>query len=172
MNDAPAERADRATALADFGRARDELEAAFQTVPDEALRYLPEGDEYALGGLAVHVTEVMTHYSHVLDEVRAAGFREVRVVEPPPSEPVRVGFGGDARAAVFESMRAAHDRLAANVRALAGDDYTRKAPVQYGTAAEPFDTSAADVMGWMIGHYRDHAGQVQVMLAGWRQAGG
>jgi hypothetical protein len=170
MSDAPAEQADRATALADFDRARDELEAAFQAVPDEALRYLPEGDEYALGGLAVHVTEVMTHYSHVLDEVRAAGFQEVRVVEPPPSEPVRIGFGRDERGAVFESMRAAHDRLAANVRALAGDDCTRKAPVHYGAAAEPFDTSAADVMGWMIGHYRDHAKQVADMLAAWQKA--
>jgi hypothetical protein len=170
MSDAPAEQADPAMALVDFGRTRDELEAAFRAVPDEALRYLPEGDEYALGGLAVHVTEVLAHYSHVLDEMRAAGFQEVRVVEPPPSEAVRVGFGGDARGAVFESMRAAHDRLAANVGMLAGDDYTRKAPVYYGTAAEPVDTSAADIMGWMIGHYRDHAKQVADMLATWQQA--
>ena len=40
---------DRAAVVAAFDAARDRFLAAFAEVPDEALTYLPEGDEFAIG---------------------------------------------------------------------------------------------------------------------------
>nr|MBA2450406.1 hypothetical protein [Chloroflexota bacterium] len=47
--------------------------------------------------------------------------------------------------------------------------YTRKAPVSFGAAPAPFDTSAADIMGWMIGHYREHVAQIADLVAAWQK---
>src|ERR1700692_2539344 len=66
---------ERETALADFEAARAEWVAAFWQVPDEELAYLKVGDDYALGGLQVHVNWVLTHYRRVLDGIVAGGFK-------------------------------------------------------------------------------------------------
>src|SRR5260370_7270698 len=66
---------DKGTALADFEAARKEWESAFAEVPDGALAYLKPGDDYALGGLQVHVNWVLTHYRRVLDGIVAGGFK-------------------------------------------------------------------------------------------------
>src|SRR6202049_1849070 len=66
---------DRDAALADFESARVEWEAAFAQVPDGALAYLKPGDDYALGGLQVHVNWVLTHYRRVLDGIVGGSFK-------------------------------------------------------------------------------------------------
>src|ERR1700682_867307 len=75
--------------LADFEAARMEGEAAFGQVPDAALAYLKPGDDYALGGLQVHVVWVLTHYRRVLDGIIAGGFAQLGPQDGP----------GDAEAA-------------------------------------------------------------------------
>ena len=50
MDDSTAATSDRAAVVAAFDQARDAFLAAFAEVPDAALSYLPEGDEFALGG--------------------------------------------------------------------------------------------------------------------------
>src|ERR1700682_6722800 len=74
---------ERESALADFEAPRKEWVAAFGQVPDEALAYLKAGDDYALGGLQVHVNWVLTHYRRVLDGIIAAGFGEVGPQDSP-----------------------------------------------------------------------------------------
>src|SRR6202158_1661858 len=64
----------RDAALADFEAARAEWEAAFGKIPDAALAYLKPGDDYALGGLQVHVNWVLTHYRRVLDGIVGGEF--------------------------------------------------------------------------------------------------
>src|SRR6267143_5700492 len=64
-------------ALADFEASRKEWDLAFAQVPDEALGYLKPGDDYALGGLQVHVNWVLTHYRRVLDGIVTARFGQV-----------------------------------------------------------------------------------------------
>ena len=59
-------------ALADFDRARTEFEEAVRRAPDAALRYRASGDDYALGGLVVHVMQVLDHYARVLAAIHAA----------------------------------------------------------------------------------------------------
>src|ERR1700693_5975724 len=74
---------DRDAALADFNAARKEWESAFAHVPDGARAYLKPGDDYALGGLQVHVNWVLTHYHRVLDGIVAGGFRQLGPQDSP-----------------------------------------------------------------------------------------
>src|SRR6476660_2838420 len=70
-------------ALKDREVARKEWDAAFGQVPDEALAYLKPGDDYALGGLQVHVNWVLVHYRRVLDGLVDRGFEQVPPLDPP-----------------------------------------------------------------------------------------
>lgn len=174
MSSTPETLLDRASALADFARARDALEAALARVPDEAIGYRPPGDDYALGGLIVHVTEVLDHYAYALDAMRAAESGDVRVaegatiVERRSPGTVASGFAGHERSAVLGAMQSAHDDLTARVQALPTEAYPRKAPVYFGDAPAPFDTSAADVVGWVTDHYREHVGQIADLVTTWK----
>lgn len=174
MSSTPDTLLDRSSALADFARARDELDEAVGKVPDEAIGYRPPGDDYALGGLVVHVTEVLDHYAYALDAMRAVQVGDVRVaegatiVEGRSPGTVASGFASHDRSAVLGAMRSAHDELAARVQALPAEAYSRKAPVYFGDAPAPFDTSAADIMGWVTSHYREHVAQIADLVAAWK----
>src|SRR5438128_12067641 len=74
---------DREAALSDFDAARAEWEAVFAQVPDAALSYLKPGDDYALGGLQVHVNWDLVHYSRVLDGVQADPNHELQPLNRP-----------------------------------------------------------------------------------------
>jgi hypothetical protein len=167
---------DRDAALAAFAQARAGFQNAYQPVPDDALRYVPPSEDYTLGGLVVHVTDTIAHYTRVLDGMVGAGYTQVRVVDPEDERAridalIRDGYSGAERAQVFSDMGAAHDALAAKVRAMPAADYTRKTPVLYGAdAAEPYDTHAADILGWLIDHYREHIAQATELLATWKSS--
>src|SRR3989442_12456404 len=74
---------EREAALADFETARKEWEAAFAKVPDGALTYLKPGDDYALGGLQVHVNWVLVHYGRVLDGLKADPHNALQPLDKP-----------------------------------------------------------------------------------------
>lgn len=166
--------ADREAALKEFATARDEFEVAYQPVPNAALRYLPEGDDYALGGLIIHVTNAMQHYVDVLRQIKAASFGEIRAAEgsgetPEMLEKLKHGFEGSELSAMIERMRAVHNDLDSEIRGLSDEDYPKKAPVLFGSAAEPYPTGAEEILGWMTPHYRDHVDQVGKMLGEWNE---
>jgi hypothetical protein len=52
--------------------------------------------------------------------------------------------------------------------AVPDEDFERKAPVRYEPGAEPYTTSAADVAGWLTGHYQEHVPQIRQLLDDWR----
>src|SRR5438105_8336827 len=92
-------------ALAAFDRARADFEESVRRAPDAALRYRPAGEDYALGGLVVHVTDVLTRYALLIDAIRAADWQPLTSPDAPTSEQdtalIRDGFGGETRAAVI-----------------------------------------------------------------------
>ena len=170
------EAAERSTGIAEFGRLREEFERGYQAVPDEALGYVPAGEDYTIGGLAVHVTDALYHYAHVLDVLKEAGYKEVRAVDPEDDAKrrrdamVATGFPGSERTAVFAEMKSAHEALAAKLTAIPETDYNREVPVYYGAdAKEPYPTHPADVLGWVVDHYRDHTQQVADLMNRWKQ---
>src|SRR5215218_185712 len=105
----------RAVVLADFDSAREEFEDSLRRAPDAALRYKPEGEDYSLGGLVVHVTDVLRRYAQVLDAIRHNDFGPHQAPEHVTADEdaarIREGFGGEARGPVVGEMRAAHNAL-------------------------------------------------------------
>jgi hypothetical protein len=166
---------DREAALTAFEQARNGFEAAYRPIPDDALRFVPPGEDYTLGGLIVHVTDTIEHYGRVLGEMERAGFEQVRVVDPEDEAKrrrdaqVRDGFAGAERSGVFAELRAAHDVVADMVQRLPAEHYLRQAPVLYGPETnDPYATRAADVMGWLIDHYQEHIAQATDLYANWK----
>ena len=166
---------DRETALAEFGRKLEEYERSYDSVPEEALAYVPVGEDYTLGGLAVHVTDTLYHYRNVLDVMHGAGDRQVRAVDPQDDakrqrdELIRTGFGGADKGRLFQEMRAAHQDVERRVRALPEAEYAQKVAVLYGPdAQDPYPTNAGDVLGWLTDHYQEHIDQVSELMGKWR----
>lgn len=160
--------------LTGFDFSRDRFLDAFEHVPTLALGYLKPGDEYSLAGLTVHVNYVLEHYSNVLDQLVAVNFGECR-----PSDPDGLEAGARERArshlerpafdAEITRLRQLHEAVRARLLAI-GEHWTRKADVFYGDAPEAFPTSAADVLGWLKGHYEEHVPHIAGLTAEWAGA--
>ena len=159
-------------ALTEFDAARAEWDRAFAMVPDAALTYLKEGDDYALGGLQVHVNWVLTHYTRVLDAIVAGGFKPVGPTDSP-GESEAAGKKAQAGLTAKERSRALYDmeRLHAAVLTAAGPlsehDWSRKAAIVYGEGQDPYPTSPEDIVGWLTDHYREHVGQSSELTTEW-----
>ena len=179
---------ERETVLADFDHARDDFVDALGQVPDEAMGYKPEGDDYTIGGIVMHITNSMRMYAGLLGLMRDAEFQEVRlagypggdaVVEGDPTgdwvegiAPLSAEEATRNRQAATDALEAAHDRLAAQLRELLKDDFSRQTPVYYPGAEATFPTSGADILRWQTDHYREHVPQVLQMLEQWRKEKG
>jgi hypothetical protein len=166
---------DREAALADFEAARGEWEEAFARVPDGGLGYLKPGDDYALGGLQVHVNWVLVHYRRVLDGIVEGGFRDLGPQDPPGDEPraragARRGLSAGERRESLEEMARLHDAVNATIQRLPESDWTRKAPVVYGEGQDPYPTCPEDILGWLRDHYREHVQQSAELVEEWRTA--
>jgi hypothetical protein len=162
---------DRDASLAEFDDTRTEFEEAVRRAPDAALRYRAPGDDYALGGLVVHVIQVLDHYSDVLDAIHTADWQSPTA---PPSQTsdsdaalIRDGFGGDSRSDVLARLRDAHTALINAVRAEPSEWFSRQAPVTYSGSSEPYPTSPADVVGWVRDHYTEHTQQIADLVSAW-----
>src|SRR5437867_7024730 len=103
---------DREAVLGAFDRDREQFEAALRRAPDAALRFKPEGEDYALGGLVIHVSDVLRRYTQVLDALRQADFAPLQaprhITPDEDSALIRNGFNGEARGAIVEDLRSAH----------------------------------------------------------------
>jgi hypothetical protein len=164
---------ERETALADFDRARAEWEAAFARVPDTALDYLKPNDDYALGGLQVHVNWVLRNYLSLLHAIVAAQFAEIqpevdRAAEREALDGANRGLQGAERQQALDSMSELHGQVCVTIEALPEGDWARKAPVIYGPGQEALPTSPDDVLGWLRDHYREHVVQSADLIEEWR----
>lgn len=167
------QKVDSKATLAAFTAARDEYLEAMRRVPVGAARYLRPGDDYSLGGIAVHVNFVLQHYTNVLNALIACGFGECRPADP-------AGLEEQAKARAREAVEASeldselaetgklHQHLIGLVEGAAAN-LERKAPVWYPGGAEPFPTSAADVLGWLTGHYSEHVPQLEALVGEWQR---
>jgi hypothetical protein len=164
---------ERESALADFEAAREEWVAAFGQVPDEALAYLKVGDDYALGGLQVHVNWVLTHYRRVLDGIVAGGFKALGPQDAQGEGEAAVlrareGLGKGDRPKAMEEMGRLHAAVSTAVAGLPAGDWSRKADVVYGPGQDPYPTSPEDILEWLRDHYREHVKQSADLVEEWR----
>jgi DinB superfamily len=160
--------------LAEFEQIRRAFEGSVRRAPDAALRYKPAGEDYALGGLVVHVADVLRKYAGLLDAMQRTNWQPMHAPQHETSAEdasvIREGVGGDARAAVLEQMRAAHTALVDAVRVAGAESFSRKAAVTFSGSSEPYPTSPADVVGWVHDHYNEHTQQVAELVSAWAAA--
>ncbi|MEO8745817.1 MAG: hypothetical protein ABI334_04080 [Candidatus Dormiibacterota bacterium] len=164
---------EKQTAVADFNAARNQWDSAFAKVPDGALKYLKPDDDYALGGLQVHVNWVLTHYSRILDGMIAGGFRQLAPLDAPgeaeaAGHAAKAGLAANQRAKALDEMWRLHEAVLAAVTKVREGDWSRKAAVVYGEGQDPFPTSAEDIVGWLCDHYREHVQQSADLVGEWR----
>ncbi len=168
----------RAAALAALDAARDRFLAAFAQAPDEALPFVPAGEEYALGVLPMHMQDPMRHYLAVFEMVRAGDFGPLDLTgttEADSASPERHAAivaarpTGAERGALLVELAAAHERVRALVTTLDEATFVRSAPVIYPPASAPYATSCRDIMGWLTDHYDEHTAQVGQLLEAWRR---
>jgi hypothetical protein len=162
----------RDEALADFELARTEWETAFAYVHDDALAYLKPGDDYALGGLQVHVNWVLTHYRRVMDGIIAGGFEQLGPQDGPGDaeavgKKAKAGLGRRERTKSLEEMGRLHVAIVAAVKKLPEEDWSRKAHVIYGEGQDPYPTSPEDIVEWLRDHYREHVQQSADLIGDW-----
>lgn len=177
MSESPAPQARAMSLVARFDAARDTFLTAFAQAPDEALPYSPAGEEYALGVLPLHLQDPMNRYLDVYDRMVAADFGPVdlgadpayatRQAELHQRLTVTKPTGAD-RAALLAGLHATHQRVTERFGALDDTALTRQADVMYSPGANPYPTSAADILGWLIDHYDEHITQTAQLLDRWR----
>jgi hypothetical protein len=164
---------EKKAAIADFEAARQEWIRAFERVPDGALGFLKDGDDYALGGLQVHVNWVLNHYRRVLAGMVQRGIDRL----PPQDGPneaaaavakAKAGITAGERAGAMEEMGRLHQGVLAVVNRLPVENWARKAEVVYGNGQDPYPTSPQDIVGWLRDHYREHVGQSADLTAEWK----
>jgi len=164
-------------ALDAFDAARDTFLAAFAVAPDEALAYVPAGDEYAVGTLLPHIRDAINRYLGTLGLIRDAGFGLVDLAADSTMaqleaqqhlDLVALRPTGADRAQLLADLAAAHQRVLLAVSALDGAEYGRRVPVVYSAGTAPFLTSCRDIMRWITEHYDEHTAQVATMIAGWK----
>ena len=168
---------ERETALANFDHARNDFTRAFAQVPDKAITWKPEGDDYTIGDLIPHVIGSINMYTVILDTMAGLGWGPTRPFEGAPHQLMEDNVArikaiyaeGEGRDAVIHELEEAHDALATRLREMAYKEYSQKAPVLYPPAEEPFPTSAADILGWLTDHYNEHIAQIWQMLEAWER---
>lgn len=180
MSTAPASPSDRAAALATFDAARDAFLAAFAQAPDEALAYVPEGDEYAVGTLVPHLADVIDRYLGQFERMRQSSFAPLDLAADADSATRQsrrhaelAAFRPTAadRPRMLAELTDAHQRVHRTVHALDEATFTRQAPVIYSAGTDLYPTSCRDIMGWLSGHYDEHTTQVGQLLSRWRGHG-
>ena len=151
--------------------------AAVREVPDAALTFVPEGEEYTLGILPEHLCDSLWGYSSQLDAMVRTGFApldlsgdralnaayaqrhaELAAWRPTAAE----------RAEMLARLETAHQHARSRLAALDDGTFTRTAAVVYSAGTEPLPTSAQDIVGWLAGHYDEHTAQTGELLARWR----
>lgn len=168
---------DREAALTDFESARKEWETAFAQVPDGALAYLKAGDDYALGGLQIHVNWVLTHYRRVLEGIIAAGFKQLGPQDSPgegdaAGQKAKEGLAKGDRAKALDEMGRSHAAVTSAVKRISAADWSRKAEVVYGEGQDPYPTSPEDIVEWLRDHYWEHVTQSADLVDEWSEEAG
>ena len=158
--------------LTEFDAAANTFFDAFDRVPDSALRFRPDGDDYAVSGILFHVAGALEYYATTLASAIAAGFGPIDATATPNPADVALahdGIGPDERDAAIERVHHAHARLRTLVGALAPDDVDRKTAIRFAESGDPLPTSAHDIVGWMREHYQEHVPHLAELLSRWRE---
>ena len=163
-------------ALAQLDAAHAAIVDAFAAMPDAALAWLKPGDDYAVGGIVIHLIGSLDGYIGTLAALKAAGYRDTEgpgedesVVESQLAQ-ARRGLAAGERAGVFADMKAKHRSLSDLARGATEAQFGALAGVTYPGDDAPYPTSVALVVRWMTEHYAEHVPHAQQLFAEWKAA--
>lgn len=164
---------DRSAALPDLRSAALAFDRAALRVPPAALGHRSaETDDYTLGGLVPHVAGAVIFYAETLEAIVAAAFAPVAMPKTPMSERrdalARTVLTPEVYDAERAALRVAVERLERGLAAVRETDWERAvAAVTYPDATQPYPTRADDLRAWVADHCREHAEQIERLLADW-----
>ena len=163
-------------ALAKMDEAHDAIVAAFASMPDGALAWLKPGDDYAIGGIVIHLISSLDGYIGTLAALDAAGYRDTAgpgedeaIVEQQLAH-ARRGLAPAERAPMFAEMKSKNDALSDLARRATGPQFEALAGITYPGDDAPYPTSVALVVQWMTEHYAEHVPHARALFAEWQKA--
>ncbi|MGZ3664112.1 MAG: DinB family protein [Ktedonobacterales bacterium] len=172
-----------AQALAAFDQARDVFLAAFAQAPDEALPYVPPGEEYALGILPVHLQDSIHDYMDLFARIVRTDFASFDMsADADAAEKAEASARhhralaeqrptGAERAGMLTDLARTHESVRARFAPLDDVTFTRQAQIVFSAGGPVYPTSARDLVGWMTDHYNEHTQQAGELLTRWRAQG-
>jgi hypothetical protein len=124
-------------AIADLHDARKAIDEVFAPIPDSALAWLKPGDDYALGGIVIHLIQSLDGYIGTLEALHAAGYRDT--AGPAEDESVvdaglahaRLGLAPRERRPKFEEMAEKQETLGRLASRADDEQFTRLVGVRY-----------------------------------------
>lgn len=166
----------KADALAKMDAAHAAIVGAFTAMPDGALQWLKPGDDYAIGGIVIHLISTLDGYIGALAAMGAAEYRDTE--GPGEDEAVvdaqlahaRRGLAPDERAAAFAEMKTKHRSLSDLAQKTSEAQFDVLVGMTYPGDDVPYPTSVALVVQWMTEHYAEHVPHAQSLFAEWKKA--
>jgi len=163
-------------ALAKMDAAHAAIVDAFAAMPDGALAWLKPGDDYAIGGIVIHLLSSLDGYIATLAAMGSADYRDTEgpaeddaVVDAQLAH-ARRGLAPAERAAAFAEMKTKHLSLADLARRAADSQFDALVGITYPGDDVPYPTSVALVVQWMTEHYTEHVAHAQALFAEWKKA--
>ncbi|TMB95911.1 MAG: hypothetical protein E6J38_04900 [Chloroflexi bacterium] len=162
--------------IAALEKARKAIDDAFAPMPDSALAYLKPGDDYAIGGIVIHLIQSLDGYIATLEALGQAGYRDTE--GPAEDESVvegqlahaRLGLTPAERKSTFAEMAAKQQQLGRLAAKANDDEYARLVGVSYPGDDVPYPTSVALVLQWMTEHFTEHVPHARQLFAEWQTA--
>ena len=163
-------------ALAKMDEAHAAIVAAFASMPDNALTWLKPGDDYAIGGIVIHLIGSLDGYIGTLAALEAAGYRDT--VGPGEDDAIvdaqlahaRRGLGPAERTPTFADMNSKHTSLSDLARSASDAQFDTLVGITYPGDEAPYPTSVALVVQWMTEHYLEHVPHARALFAEWQKA--
>ncbi|MEN9328698.1 MAG: hypothetical protein RI947_1506 [Candidatus Parcubacteria bacterium] len=156
-----------------FQKSADDFVGAFRAIPAQALAYKPQGDDYTVGGLIVHVLDVMKKYGSVLDSIvnssKKEPVRSDHSISKQEEQWIKEGIGEEERVTFLKEVESLQKSLMERLGDLSEEQYGTKTPVIYENADEPYPTSPADLLGWLKDHYIEHVVQIEKIVKEWKK---
>ncbi len=150
--------------------AYDEVVAAIERIPDEALDWQPGGGEWSPRYIISHMAHANEFYLSIIEQVRAAGFGTVRLNPDPAVQRMRAVDAEIARYTtvpdVLDAFERAYRRLLAVLESLTPEELDRPFVLDTGQAYDQTGTTTLRerVMGRAAEHLREHWAQLAATL--------
>ena len=157
--------------------AHDAVAATIQAMPEAALTWRREGDDWAPQQLIGHLASANDFYVMVVEEARRTAFGVVRIhTDLPGWQRMRatdraVAEAGGVAAALAEFERS-YARALAVLRGITPEELDRSFTIDFDQpdAESGATTLRRRVVDQMASHLHDHHAQLAAMLDGWRAA--